>query len=300
MNTITKATFKTSEPPRREFSSFELSPLTPHLGAEVSGVDLSQPLAEATLAELREAWAHWKVLVFRNQTLSREHHKAFAEHFGHLHVHPMSKARNENAGDARYQGDPAILTVKTTAQSPYTAGDGWHTDVTCDQIPPLGSMLYITQTPECGGGDTLFADMYLAYELLSQPMKAFLEELEAEHDGGKPYVGAYKSTPPEGGYPRATHPVICTHPVTGQKVLYVNSGFTTRIKGLTASESQALLNMLFRHIDSTPKLYCRVQWTPGTLTFWDNRCTQHHAVWDYYPHSRYGERVSILGNDAPA
>ena len=300
MNTTKRNALSAFDAPRRDFSSFEINSLTPHIGAEVLGVDLSKPLSDAVLADIRSAWSHWKVLVFRDQEITREEHKAFANHFGNLHVHPMNKARNSNSSDPRYDSDPAILTIKTTASSPYTAGDGWHTDVTCDPIPPLGSMLYITETPECGGGDTLFADMYLAYELLSPPMKAFLEGLEAEHDGGKPYIGSYKSTPPEGGYPRSTHPVITTHPETGRKVLYVNSGFTTRIKGLAANESAALLDMLYRHIDSTLKLYCRVEWTPGTLTFWDNRCTQHHAVWDYYPHSRYGERVSILGDTAPA
>jgi taurine dioxygenase len=281
-------------------TNLRLKSLTPHIGAEVHGIDLSQPIDDATMAELRAASAEWKVLVFRDQQLTREQHKTFGEKFGELHVHPMNKARNENAKGERYESDPAILPVKTTANSAYTAGDGWHTDVTCDPIPPMGSMLYITETPECGGGDTLFADMYLAYELLSEPMKKFLGGLEAIHDGGKPYVGSYKSEPPKGGYPRSTHPVVCTHPETGRKVLYVNSGFTTRIKGLSARESSALLDMLFRHIDSTVKLYCRVEWTPGTLTFWDNRCTQHHAVWDYHPHSRYGERVSILGTEAPA
>ena len=187
-------------------SSFKLKTLTPHIGAEVTGIDLSQPLNDKALAELRKAWAEWKVLVFRDQTLDRAQHKAFAEHFGSLHVHPMNKARNKNIKDERYRSDPAILTVKTTAKSAYTAGDGWHTDVTCDPIPPLGSMLYITETPECGGGDTLFADMYLAYELLSEPMKAFLEGLSAVHDGGKPYVGSYKSTPPRGRLPAIRAP----------------------------------------------------------------------------------------------
>lgn len=291
--------------PNRDYGSFQITTLTPHIGAEVLGLDLSQPLAESDIQDLHQAWSDWKLLVFRDQQLDRAQHKAVASHFGHLHVHPMNLPKGKNATDsgATYRSankDPEILTVKTTADSPYTAGDAWHTDVTCDPIPPLGSMLYITETPECGGGDTLFADMYLAYELLSEPMKAFLEGLEAIHDGAKPYIGAYKSTPPEGGYPRSTHPVITTHPVTGRKVLYVNSGFTTRIKGLAANESAALLDMLFRHIDSTPKLYCRVEWRPGTITLWDNRCTQHHAVWDYYPHSRYGERVSVLGNEPPA
>ncbi len=180
--------------------------------------------------------------------------------------------------------DPDILIVKTTKDSPYTAGDGWHTDVSCDAIPPFASALYITETPEVGGGDTLYADMYLAYELLSPPMQSFLEGLTAVHDGGMPYVGSYGSTPPEGGYPRHEHPVVTVHPVTGRKVLYVNSGFTSHIVGLRRWESRALLDMLFEHIATTPRLHCRVEWEPNTLTLWDNRCTQHHAVWDYHPH----------------
>jgi taurine dioxygenase len=276
---------------RTTYPTFGVSSLTPHIGAEINDVDLSKPLTNEQARDIHDAWAEWKVLVFRNQHLSRDEHKAFARRFGTLHVHPMQHA---------YKGDPEILTVKTTSDSAYTAGDGWHTDVTCDEIPPLGSMLYLTETPEVGGGDTLFADMYLAYDLLSEPMKQFLDGLTAVHDGAIPYVGSYKSTPPEGGYPRNEHPVITRHPTTGKKILYVNSGFTSHIKDLSRRESRALLEMLYRHIDSTPKLYCRVDWQPNTLTFWDNRCTQHHAVWDYYPHSRYGERVSIVGEQRPA
>ena len=276
---------------RTEYRTFEVKSLTPHIGAEVRGVDLAQPLSNEQAQDVSDAWRDWKVLVFRNQHLDRDQHKAFGRRFGSLHVHPMQHT---------YGGDPEILTVKTTADSPYTAGDGWHTDVTCDEIPPLGSMLYVTETPASGGGDTLFADMYLAYELLSEPMRGFLDDLTAVHDGAIPYIGSYKSTPPEGGYPRNEHPVITRHPETGRKVLFVNRGFTSHIVGLSRAESTALLNMLYRHIDSTPRLWCRVEWEPNTLTFWDNRCTQHHAVWDYYPHSRYGERVSIFGDARPS
>jgi len=273
------------------YDSFVVSTLTPHLGAQVEGLDLSQPLDAPRLHDIHQAFADWGVLVFRNQHLDREAHKAFGRYFGDLHVHPMNYSR---------KSDPEILIVKTTKDSPYTAGDAWHTDVTCDAIPPLASALYITETPEVGGGDTLFADMYLAYDLLSPTMQQFLEGLTAVHDGGVPYVGAYGSTPPEGGYPRSEHPVIAVHPITGKKVLYVNSGFTSHIKGLRRWESKALLDALFAHIAATPRLYCRVQWEPNTLTLWDNRCTQHHAVWDYQPHSRYGERVSVLGTEPPA
>ena len=273
-------------------SALELKTLTPHIGAEVLGVDLSQPMGNDDFSALYQAWLDWKVLVFRDQHIDRDQHKAFARRFGSLHVHPMQHS---------YGGDPEILEVKTTAKSKYTAGDGWHTDVTCDEIPPLGSMLYITETPEVGGGDTMYADMYLAYELLSDRTKEMLEGLTAVHDGAQPYVGAYGVAPADGTeYPRNEHPVIARHPETGKKLLYVNSGFTSRIKGLSPWESRMLLDGLTNYIATTPKLTCRVQWEPNTLVFWDNRCTQHHAVWDYYPHTRYGERVSIVGAERPA
>jgi taurine dioxygenase len=132
-------------------------------------------------------------------------------------------------------------------------------------------------------------------------MKDLLENLTAVHDGALPYLGNYRVAPPEGdSYPRNEHPVVVTHPETGKKVLFVNSGFTSHINGLNPAESKAMLNMLFDHISKTHRLTCRVNWEPNTLTLWDNRCTQHHALWDYYPESRYGERVSILGNSRPA
>lgn len=275
---------------RTRYSSFSVAPLTPHLGAEIDDLDLSQPLNEAQLADIRAAFADWSVLVFRDQHLDREAHKRFGRHFGSLHTHPMNYSR---------AGDPEILVVRTTADSAHTAGDGWHTDVTCDEIPPMASALYIREVPECGGGDTLYADMYLAYEMLSEPMQQMLEGLTAVHDGAIPYVGNYKSTPPDRGYPRNEHPVITVHPVTGRKVLYVNSGFTSHIRGLRPWESRALLDSLYQLIATTPRLHCRVEWQPNTLTLWDNRCTQHHAVWDYHPYTRSGERVSVVGEEAP-
>ena len=272
-----------------KYRSFRLDPLTPHLGAEIREIDLSQPLTNEQAQDVTDAWLDWKVLVFRNQTLTREEHKAFAHRFGKLHVHPMQHL---------YQRDPEVHIVKTTKDSAYTSGDGWHTDVTCDEVPPLGSMLYVTETPSLGG-DTLFADMYLAFEMLSEPVQEFICDLEAVHDGKIPYVGSYKSREPTGGYPRNVHPVVTRHPQTNRKILYVNQGFTSHIVGLRRNESKAILSMLYAHINSTPRLWCRVAWEPNTLAFWDNRCTQHHAIWDYYPESRYGERVSIVGEERP-
>lgn len=271
--------------------TLRVRPLTPHLGAEIEGLDLAEPLTDEQLEELRGAFLDWAVLVFRDQRLSREQHKALASRFGPLHVHPLRASADYKGGD-----DPEILVVKTTQKSKYTAGDGWHTDVSCDEKPPMGSMLYVQETPDNGGGDTLFADMYRAYETLSEPMQEFLGTLTAIHDGALPYMGTYGYGLSEGKkYPRAEHPVIVTHPETGRKALFVNSGFTSHVQGLRRFESRALLDMLFDHIAKTPSLTCRVHWRPNTLAFWDNRCTQHHAVWDYYPQSRYGERVSIVG-----
>ena len=176
----------------QSYETLEVETLTPHIGAKVRGIDLAQPLTNEQARDVHQAWIDWKVLVFPDQHLNRDQHKAFARRWGKLHVHPMQPT---------YGGDEEILVVKTTRDSAYTSGDGWHTDVTCDPIPPLGSMLYVTETPTSGGGDTLFADMYLAYQMLSDPMKEFLDPLIAEHDGAGPYVGSYKSTPPEGGYP---------------------------------------------------------------------------------------------------
>ena len=272
------------------YATLRVLPLTPHIGAEVSGIDLARPLNDAERRDLRQAWRDWMVLVFRNQHLTQSDHKAFGRMFGELHVHPLH--HSERAPD----GDPEILVVKTTQKSRYTAGDGWHTDVTCDEKPPKASALYVTQAPEQGGGDTLFADMYRAFDTLSEPMQRFLEGLTAVHDGALPYLGSYGVNPATGSnYPRNEHPVVTRHPDTGRKVLYVNSGFTTHIKRLSRFESRSLLEMLFRHIERTPSLTCRVRWEPDTLTLWDNRCTQHHAVWDYHPQSRYGERVSVIG-----
>jgi taurine dioxygenase len=273
------------------YQSIEVSSLTPHIGAEVSGVDLRQPLSNEQFSEIYRAWLDWQVLVFRNQDIDRDQHKAFGRKFGTLHVHPMQHS---------YGGDPEILKVKTTKDSAYTAGNAWHTDVTCDPIPPMASALLIKETPVTGGGDTLFANMYLAYDLLSDVMKELLDGLVAVHDGAIPYLGNYRVAPPtDTEYPRNEHPVVVTHPETGKKVLYVNSGFTSHIKGMRNWESKALLDALLTHIATTARLTCRVEWQPNTLTLWDNRCTQHHAVWDYWPESRYGERVSILGTEPP-
>jgi taurine dioxygenase len=187
---------------------------------------------------------------------------------------------------------PEILVIKADEKSKHVAGEEWHSDVSCDQEPPMGSILYLTEVPP-EGGDTLFASMYAAYEKLSPPIRTLVEGLTAIHDGEPVYRGRFGWTDARGKeFPRAEHPVVRTHPVTGRKALFVNPNFTTSIKGLSRLESDALLQMLYRHCE-TPEFQCRFRWQPNSVAFWDNRCALHHAMWDYYPQRRHGYRVTI-------
>jgi taurine dioxygenase len=277
--------------------TFSIDPLTPVIGVEISGLDLSKPLSAEQEAELRAVQGAYHVLVFRDQHLSNDDHKRFARMWGtRLHVHPyhVKTTLPEHATGGPNEHDPEILVVRADQKSRYVAGEEWHTDVSCDVEPPMGSMLYITETPAVGGGDTLFISTVRAYEALSPTMKEFVGKLTAIHDGAKPYVGGYGQSPPDGGWPKTAHPAVITVPWNGKKSLYVNRGFVTRIPELTRKESDAMLELLWNHIEGYGDFQCRVRWKPNTLVFWDNWCTQHHAVWDYYPFSRYGQRVSIV------
>jgi len=260
--------------------------LTPHIGAELSGVDLSKPLDEETFAEIRNQLTEHQVIFFRDQHLTPEQHKAFGRGFGELHVHP--------AAPGLVEGHPEILVIHADEHSKRVAGEEWHSDVSCDPEPPMGSILCMHELPPVGG-DTLFASMYAAYDTLSEPMKRLLEDCTAIHDGEHVYRGRYGVKDEGKVFPRAEHPVIRTHPVSGRRALFVNRGFTTRIVQLSRAESQAVLEMLFRHVE-TPELHCRFRWQPRSIAFWDNRCVQHHAMWDYYPARRHGHRVTIRGD----
>jgi taurine dioxygenase len=173
------------------------------------------------------------------------------------------------------------------------AGEDWHSDVSCDPEPPMGSVLYMKELPAVGG-DTLFASMYAAYDALSEPMKRMLEGMTALHRGEHVYRGRYGVNDAGRVFPEAEHPVIRTHPVSGRKALFVNRFFTTRIVQLSRLESEGVLGMLYRHIE-TPEFHCRFRWRVNSVAFWDNRCAQHHALWDYYPQRRHGHRVTIKG-----
>jgi taurine dioxygenase len=268
------------------YASIQVEKLTPHTGAEIRGVDLSQPLDEATFKEVHAALIDNGVIFFRDQHLTPEQQKAFGRLFGELHLHP--------AAPALLEGHPEILVIHADESSKHVAGENWHSDVSCDVEPPLGSILYMHELPPVGG-DTLFASMYAAWEALSEPMKRFLGPLTARHEGEHVYRGRYGVNDTGKVFPRAEHPVVRTHPVSGRKALFVNGGFTTRITQLKRPESDALLQFLFRHVE-TPEFHCRCRWQVNSVAFWDNRCVQHHAMWDYYPQRRHGHRVTIKGD----
>ena len=272
---------------RRPYEAIRVKRLTPLIGAEISGVDLSDPLGNQAFDEIHRALMEHLVVFFRDQNLTPEQHLDFGRRFGELHVHPIAPHE---------PGMPELMRVYTDANSARVNGEHWHTDVSCETEPSMGSILYMRQCPP-EGGDTLFANMYAAYESLSDRMKAHLEGLKALHDGEQVYRGAYAGQGQSDlkDYPRAEHPVIRTHPVTGRRSLYVNRGFTRRILGIPGDESDALLRYLFEHAEN-PLWQCRFQWTPNAIAFWDNRCAQHRAMWDYWPHTRLAHRVTVKGD----
>jgi taurine dioxygenase len=270
-----------------KFQSIDVRKLTPTIGAEIFGVDLSRELANQQFQEIHDALMDNLVIFFRDQTLTPEQHMDFGRRFGRLHVHP--------AAPGLVAGHPEILVVKANEKSTHVAGEEWHSDVSCEDEPPMGSILHLHEVPADGGGDTLFASMYAAYEALSAPMQRLLEGMTAIHDGERVFRGRYGADDRGREFPRAEHPVVRTHPVTGRKALFVNRWFTARIVQLKPQESSALLEMLHRHTE-TPEFHCRFKWQAGSIAFWDNRCAQHHAIWDYYPQRRYGHRVTICGD----
>jgi taurine dioxygenase len=270
------------------YETISVTPVTPRIGAHVEGIALAQPLGNRQVDELHRALAEHQVLFFRDQPLDEEAHKRLGRYFGELHIHPSTP------GPA---GHPEILPIHADASSKRIAGEYWHSDVSCDEEPPLGSILYLHTVPP-SGGDTLFASQYAAYEALSPRLKAYLEGLTATHSGDHVYRrnNALMGIDDRGKvYPRASHPVVRTHPVTKRKALFVNGDFTTRIEGLPLEEGRAMLEFLVEH-STREEFQVRFAWQPHSVAFWDNRCVQHLAIWDYYPQVRSGRRVTIKGD----
>jgi taurine dioxygenase len=274
-----------------EVESLSLTPLTPTIGAEVAGIDLSRPLSPAHKVALRQALLDWKVLFFRDQDITTEEHLAFARNFGELEVHPFAPSK---------PGYPEVLAITHDRES-RGRENTWHSDVTWRLEPSLGSILRAVEVPPVGG-DTLFADMYAAYEGLSDEVKTRIDGAMAVHDfthfrarmrrRGKTEaeIEAFNAA-----YPKPTHPVVRTHPETGRKALYVNAAFTIEIVGLETAESDALLAHLYAQA-AIPEYQCRFRWETNSIAFWDNRASQHYAVSDYWPAVRRMERVTVVGD----
>ena len=275
-----------------DYQTITVEPVTPRIGAMISGVNLSGDLGNQQFQEIHDALMRHEVIFFRDQHMTLDQHKAFGALFGQLDVHP---------GSPGPEGHPEILVIHADENSNHVAGDSWHSDVSCIAEPPMGSILHLNTIPEGGGGDTLFASAGAAYDALSDTLKAFLEPLTAIHAGEQVYRGRYKHQGIDDSgktYPESEHPVVRTHPVSGRKSLYVNETFTTRIPQLAQKESDAILKLLCDHI-KLPQFQVRFKWQKNSVAFWDNRSVQHHAMWDYFPEVRSGYRVTVKG-DKPA
>jgi taurine dioxygenase len=272
-------------------SSLQIRRMGVFLGAQVTGIDLTQPLDEATVQALKQAHAEHGVLVFPDQVISAEDLKRFGRYFGQLSVHPFSTS----AADA-----PELIVYDNKEGNPPAPTDIWHTDETFRDAPPMGTALCSKLIPETGG-DTAFASMSAVYEGLSDRWQRFLSGLEAVHDF-KPFrslfpsdrSGIEKMRKFEDLYPAVTHPVVSVHPITGKKCIFVNPQFTLYIKGMAEDESRMILEFLYRKTLVHEYQY-RHHWQPNMLVFWDNRCVQHSALHDYYPQRRLMERVTIAG-----
>jgi taurine dioxygenase len=273
--------------------SFAVKSLTPTIGALIERVDLSQAADDEVIAAIRAALLKHRVIFFEDQHITPTQHRDFAARFGRLHTHPLYPGVPEA---------PEMFILDNHAGNP-TDNDAWHTDVTFIETPPLGAVLYARQLPH-EGGDTLWCNMRAAYEALSPAMQAFLSQLDAVHDFARGFpargtvataAGSDKHARAVEEHPPVVHPVIRTHPETGEDALFVNYGFTARIKGLRRKESDAILAMLFDHIQK-PEFHVRWRWKENAIAFWDNRITQHYAVNDYLPHRRVMHRATILGD----
>lgn len=268
------------------WTHFQARQLGATIGAELSGIDLCSDLSDEQVAEIRQALWDYKVIFFRGQPLTAAQHVAFARRFGELEIHPFIPANAET---------PELVHFEKTAE---VAGyeNSWHHDVTWRATPSLGAVLHALRVPTVGG-DTLFADMYAAYDGLADDVKARIDTLVAAHD----FMRSFGSqVPPDqreavrARYPVVEHPVVCTHAATGKRHLYVNHNFVSHLVGVDPDEGAELLAHLCAQADS-PEYQCRFHWEDDSVAFWDNRAVQHYASSDYWPEIRIMERASIVG-----
>jgi taurine dioxygenase len=272
--------------------SLEIKRIAGALGAEIHGVDLSAGLTESLVAAIRQAFLDHQVIFFRNQNLGPEQFLRFAQAMGQPIEYPFVKGLD---------GYPVIIEVKKLEHERSNFGGIWHSDTTYLQQPPMGSMLLAREVPPFGG-DTMFANQYLAYEALSEGVRKVLDGLVAVNSSAKADVSKTRedriASDGRADAKRdyvAEHPVVRTHPETGRKALYVNVAHTSHFKGWTPEESAPLLHYLFQH-QVRPEFTCRFSWQAGSLAFWDNRCAQHNPVNDYHGHRRLMHRITLAGD----
>jgi alpha-ketoglutarate-dependent taurine dioxygenase len=284
------------------YRRIEVKPIAGALGAEIGGVDLAR-LDDETFKEIEAAWLEHLVVFFRRQSITPEQQIAFAKRFGDIHHHPFMKGMEEH---------PDILEIIKEEGDTKAFGEVWHTDQMFNPKPAKATMLYAKETPDAGG-DTMFANMYLAYATLSEPMKALLEGVKTWNVGDRKKLSQTKeiAAPREGRYTgnqkmaaklrdpgdlvtEATHPLVRTHPETGRKTIYI-SNHTQTLDGFKEAEARPIIEFLRTHAVE-PELTCRFRWEVGSMAIWDNRCTQHRALNDYPGKRRRMHRITIAGD----
>lgn len=281
------------------FNRIDVEPLTSALGAVVNGVDLAT-LDDETFDEIHAAWLEHVVVFFRDQDINPEQQIALARRLGDIHLHPYMQGMDEY---------PEILEIVKEENDSYTFGSVWHTDQMFNPCPAKATMLYAKETPDCGG-DTLFANMYLAYEALSDGMKQFIGNVKTfntgdkfKHVGGRSRSDRYgtgskmgaKVKDPGNLVTEAAHPLVRTHPETGRKSLYIGS-HTQNLDGFSQEEAAPIIKFLREHA-TRPEFTCRFRWAPGSMAIWDNRCAQHQAISDYQGQRRHMHRITISGDE---
>ena len=271
---------------------FRIAPLSSTLGARIEGLNLSLAQPDHVIFAIRRALLRYEVLFFEDQALTPIQQRDFAARFGELHIHPIRP---------HIEGVPEVVLMQD--QWAIDDSGNWRSDVTFIDTPPMACLLYAEETPP-SGGDTLWASTRAAYESLSQPLRNFFDPLIASHDFAQSHseerfvrmdIGSERYAWTRRGHPPTTHPVVRTHPETGRNGLFVNPAFTTRILGVTNTESRQLLDLLYNRIQQ-PEFLLRWHWRPKTLAFWDNRVTQHYTIGDYAANERVMHRVTILGD----
>ncbi len=275
-----------------KLSSIEIRPTTGSIGAEIGGVDTSRELSAAVIAEIRQALLDHLVIFLRDQEITPAQQLAFVSRFGEPDIYPFVKGLEDY---------PQITPILKLPEETVNFGGIWHSDTVYQPEPPMATALYAKQLPPIGG-DTLFANQYLAYESLSAPLREILDGLTAVNSAAKGSAAqtrrdrvADAGTGLAAEVMEAEHPVVRTHPETGRKALYVNTGHTVRFNGMTEAESAPILDFLYGH-QIKPEFCCRFVWQPGSMVIWDNRCSQHYPVNDYHGHTRLLHRITLKGD----